>query len=88
MLSKNNHLEKQRHPAPWVKHYTLRKLNIGVCSVLVGLSIGGVCAHADQLKSNQHTPSSENTYGVQTTNIQASQVTLGQHSDASVTSQS
>ncbi len=88
MLSKNNHLGKQQHEITCIKRYTLRKLNIGVCSVLVGLSIGGIRAHADQQKTDQNAVSSENTDQVQATKLQDSQVVLGQHSDAPTNSQS
>ena len=69
MLSKNNHLGKQQHEITCIKRYTLRKLNIGVCSVLVGLSIGGIRAHADQQKTDQNAVSSENTDQVQATKL-------------------
>lgn len=53
MLSKNNVSEGERKLTSNPNRFSLRKLNIGVCSVAVGLAFLGINAHADQVNSNQ-----------------------------------
>lgn len=49
MLSKNNHSEFMRHQMPKKQHYTIKKLTVGVASVLIGLTFMGMNASADQI---------------------------------------
>lgn len=53
LLSKNNFGEEERKITSNPNRFTLRKLNIGVCSVIAGLSFIGINAHADQVKDDQ-----------------------------------
>lgn len=53
MLSKKNLSEQERQITGNPNRFTLRKLNIGVCSVIAGLSFMGINAHADQVQADQ-----------------------------------
>ena len=57
MVSKNNIEIKKRRLAKQVPHYGLRRLSVGVASVLLGTSfyLGGIVAHADTTTGVQPT---------------------------------
>ena len=58
MVSKNNVQVKDRHTTQQVPHYGIRKLSVGVASVLLGttfyMGINGNVAHADTVNSQDH----------------------------------
>lgn len=57
MFAKHNHAERIRRQAPQRQHFTLKKLTVGVASVLIGCTYLGVSqvAQADAMPSNQPT---------------------------------
>ena len=64
MVSKNNVQVKDRQTTQQVPHYGIRKLSVGVASVLLGttfyMGINGNVAHADTVNSQDHeTPDSQ-----------------------------
>ena len=64
MVSKNNVQVKDRHTTQQVPHYGIRKLSVGVASVLLGttfyMGINGNVAHADTVNGQDHeTPDSQ-----------------------------
>ena len=64
MVSKNNVQVKDRYTTQQVPHYGIRKLSVGVASVLLGttfyMGINGNIAHADTVNSQDHeTPDSQ-----------------------------
>lgn len=56
MLSKKNLFEKQRKLTSNPNRFGLRKMKIGVCSVVLGLSFFAIGAHADQVEAEVVTP--------------------------------
>lgn len=56
MLSSHNEKEQLRKHNPSQQHFTLKKLTVGVSSVLIGLTFMGMKASAD---NTQSTPSNE-----------------------------
>ena len=58
MVSKNNVQVKDRHTTQQVPHYGIRKLSVGVASVLLGttfyMGINGNVAHADTVNGQDH----------------------------------
>ena len=65
MLSINNRKEQQRQMTTNPNRFSLRKLSVGVCSLVVGFSFMGMMAHADQVSPSEATANQE---VVQTTN--------------------
>ena len=64
MVSKNNVQVKDRQTTQQVPHYGIRKLSVGVASVLLGttfyMGINGNVAHADTVNGQEHeTPDSQ-----------------------------
>ena len=64
MVSKNNVQVKDRYATQQVPHYGIRKLSVGVASVLLGttfyMGINGNVAHADTVNGQEHeTPDSQ-----------------------------
>ncbi|WP_295746591.1 BspA family leucine-rich repeat surface protein [uncultured Limosilactobacillus sp.] len=72
MLSKKNLSEQERQLTSNPNRFTLRKLSVGVCSVIAGLSFMGLNAHADQVAANKQ--SSQPTDGEQATSSATSQL--------------
>ena len=57
MVSKNNQQWKQQQEAQRVPHYGLRKLSVGVASVLLSTTLYmGVTAHADTMVETSQQP--------------------------------
>lgn len=63
MVSKNNHKFQQYRQEDKKQRFALRKLTIGVASVLLGttFAIGGTVAHADEVTPSTTTPETEQT---------------------------
>lgn len=89
MLSKNNQTEQERKVTQNPNRFTLRKLNIGVCSVIAGLSFMGLSAHADQVQEDsQPTTPDQKMSDTKTQTLQQKQVVLhhGNEGQANTTS--
>jgi LPXTG-motif cell wall-anchored protein len=69
MLSSNNQKEQQRQMTANPNRFSLRKLSVGVCSLVVGFTFMGMMAHADQVSPSEVTT---NQAVVQTTNNEKS----------------
>lgn len=84
-MSKNNQQEQIKRMSNYQQHFALRKLSVGVASVLVGLTFiwGGQHALADQIQQSSDGDASDTHAATDTQGIanQNSQVTL--HSTAS-----
>lgn len=85
MLSKNNFIEKERKITQNANRFTLRKLNVGLCSVLIGASFMCLNSNVEQvkadIKSDQQTEVDQKTdSSVQ--NLQEKQVTLDNDGDS------
>ena len=59
MLSKKNQSEQERQVTSNPNRFALRKLSVGVCSVIAGLSFMGLNAHADQVGDGQQVGQAE-----------------------------
>ena len=84
MVSKNNVQVKDRQTTQQVPHYGIRKLSVGVASVLLGttfyMGINGNVAHADTVNGQEHeTPDSQvaNNNSNSTTDHGAANAMLG-----------
>ncbi|WP_283622029.1 BspA family leucine-rich repeat surface protein, partial [Limosilactobacillus avium] len=80
MLSINNRKEQQRQMTTNPNRFSLRKLSVGVCSLVVGFSFMGMMAHADQVSpsANQEvvrTPNNEKSDQQQSTDQAGQSVT-------------
>lgn len=69
MLSSNNQKEPQRQMTANPNRFSLRKLSVGVCSLVVGFTFMGMMAHADQVSPSEVTTNQE---VLQTTNNEKS----------------
>lgn len=71
MVSKNNQWQHLQASAQRVPHYGLRKLSVGVASVLLSTTLYmGVSAHADTVATTGETDTSDTTT-VTTSNLGA-----------------
>lgn len=59
MLSSNNQKEQQRQMTVNPNRFSLRKLSVGVCSLVVGFTFMGMMAHADQVSPSEVTTNQE-----------------------------
>ncbi len=66
MLSRKNYKETIRKQTPTKQHYTIKKLTVGVASVLIGLSFMGEL-EGDSVHADTMTASSESTSVTSTT---------------------
>ena len=84
MVSKNNLLNKQEQDAKRVPHYGLRKLSVGVASVLLSTTLYvGVAAHADTLDTSNASATTEQATSSASTQNSASVVLKVSASSAS-----
>ena len=66
MLSRKNYKETKRKQTPTKQHYTIKKLTVGVASVLIGLSFMGEL-EGDSVHADTMTAGSESTSVTSTT---------------------
>ena len=66
MLSRKNYKETIRKQTPTKQHYTIKKLTVGVASVLIGLSFMGEL-EGDSVHADTMTAGSESTSVTSTT---------------------
>lgn len=84
MLSRNNFKERLRKQEPKKQRFAIRKLTVGVASVLVGFTLMGMSASADTTANTDNTADKSND---QTANVESNvpsatkQVTLQSSSD-------
>lgn len=88
MLSKNNRKELARKQVPKRQRFTLKKLTVGVASVLIGFTFMGISAAADSTDAQETTdqPAVTDNSGSAAANQQT--VTLSNNSSASAATES
>lgn len=83
MLSRNNWKEQVRQQEPKKQRFTIKKLTIGVASVLIGFTFMGMSASANT-QNTPNTPEQSNNTSEQSSNTTSPSVQLANKSSAKI----